>query len=52
MQAWYNAEPNIFMSLNDVERVCSFRARAKRTRTAYVHQAGDTHCHSLRVTQA
>lgn len=46
MRVWYNAEPNIFMSLNDAERQYAFRVRAGRARQA------DTHCHSLRVRRA
>ena len=38
MRVWYKAEPTICVSLNDVERPRTGRARQ-----------ADTHCHSSRV---
>ena len=43
MRVWYNAEPNIFMSLNDAERQYAFRVRARQV---------DAHCYSLQVRRA
>lgn len=40
MRVWYNAEPNVFISLNDTERQHTFRVRARQV---------DAHCHSLQV---
>ena len=41
MRSWYNAEPNTFMRLNDVERALALCARQV-----------DAHCHSSWVRRA